>query len=207
MLPRLQPYLTLAEKLGAFHAHLLDGGIQKVTVEYRGKVSELPTPPLTVAALKGLLSPFLENTVNYVNAPVIAQERGIEVREIKDRDAGDYISLIILTVQTDQKVSSATGALFSRRDPRIIDLDGFPLEVVPEGYMLVLSNRDKPGVVGNMGTLLGEHGINIARMQFGRDVPGGKVISVVGIDSAVSPDVLEKIRRFPNVLWVKQIKL
>jgi D-3-phosphoglycerate dehydrogenase len=154
-----------------------------------------------------LLAPFLENTVNDVNAPVIAEERGIEVREIKNRDAGDYISLITVTVQTDRKSSCAKGALFSRRDPRIIELDGFPMEVVPEGYMLVFSNKDQPGVVGNMGTLLGEHRINISRMQFGRDVPGGKVISVIGIDSPAPADVLEKIRQLPNVLWVKQIRL
>ncbi|MBI4716073.1 MAG: phosphoglycerate dehydrogenase, partial [Nitrospirae bacterium] len=146
MLPRLQPYLTLAEKLGSFQAHLCEGGIRKVTVEYRGKVSELPIAPLTVATLKGLLTPFLEDTVNYVNASLVAGERGIEVREVKNKDAGDYVSLILLTVQTDQKTSSSTGALFSRTDHRIIELDGFPLEVVPEGYMLVLSNQDKPGV-------------------------------------------------------------
>lgn len=215
VLPRLQPYIALAEKLGAFQASICEGGINKVSIEYRGKVAELSVAPLTIAALKGLLTPILEDTVNYINAPAIAQERGIEVDESKNRDAGDYISLITITVQTSSqtsgqtsgKINRAKGALFSRRDPRIIELNGYPLEVVPEGYMLVLSNIDKPGVVGNVGTLLGQHNINIARMHFGRDFPGGKVLSVISIDSPASPEILEKIRNLPNVLSVKQIKL
>jgi len=206
-LPKLQPYISLAEKLGAFQSSICEGGIKKVSIEYRGKVAELNVAPLTIAVLKGLLTPILEDTVNYVNAPIIAQDRGIEIDESKNKDAGDYISLITLTVQSSGGTNKAKGALFSRRDPRIIELNNYPLEVVPEGYMIVLSNVDKPGVVGNIGTLLGQHNINIARMQFGRDVPGGTVVSVINIDSPASPDILEKIRNLPNVLSVKQIKL
>lgn len=207
VLPKLQPYITLAEKLGAFQSSICEGGINRVSIEYRGKVAELSVAPLTIAAIKGLLTPILEDSVNYVNAPSIAQERGIDVGESKNRDAGDYISLITMTVQTSTGLNTAKGALFSRKDPRIIELNGYPLEVVPEGYMLVLSNIDKPGVVGNMGTLLGQHNINIARMQFGRDVPGGKVVSVISIDSPASPELLDKIKKLPNVLSVKQIRL
>lgn len=207
ILPRLQPYITLSEKLGAFQASICEGGINRVSIEYRGKVAELSVAPLTIAAIKGLLTPILEDSVNYVNAPSIAQERGIEVGESKNRDAGDYISLITMKVQTSTGLNTAKGALFSRKDPRIIELNGYPLEVVPEGYMLVLSNTDKPGVVGNIGTLLGQHNINIARMQFGRDVPGGKVVSVISIDSPASPELLDKIKKLPNVLSVKQIRL
>lgn len=207
VLPRLQPYITLAEKLGAFQASICEGGIEKVSIEYRGKVAELNTAPLTIAAVKGLLTPILEDTVNFVNATSIAQERGITIEESINKDAGDYISLITMTVSTNTGTNSAKGALFSRRDPRIIELNGFPLEVVPEGYMLVLTNVDKPGVVGNTGTLLGQHNINIARMQFGRDVPGGKVVSVISIDTPASDELLDNIRKLPNVLSVKQIKL
>lgn len=207
VLPKLQPYISLAEKLGAFQSSICEGGIKKVSIEYRGKVAELNVAPLTIAVLKGLLTPILEDTVNYVNAPIIAQDRGIEIDESKNKDAGDYISLITLVVQSSGGTNKAKGALFSRRDPRIIELNNYPLEVVPEGYMIVLSNVDKPGVVGNMGTLLGQHNINIARMQFGRDVPGGKVVSVISIDSPASPELLDKIRSLPNVLSVKQIKL
>lgn len=207
VLPKLQPYISLAEKLGAFQASISDGAIEKVSIEYRGKVAELSAAPLTIAALKGLLSPILEDSVNYVNAPIIAQERGIGVEESKNRDAGDYISLITIKVQTSTGTNEAKGALFSRRDPRIIEINGYPLEVVPEGYMIILSNVDKPGVVGNIGTILSKHNINIARMQFGRDVPGGKVLSVISIDSPASPELMEQMKKLPNVLSVKQIKL
>ena len=207
ILPRLKPYIALAEKLGAFQARICEGGIKKVDLEYRGKVAELNVAPLTIAALKGLLTPILQDTVNYVNAPIIAQERGIDVNESKNRDAGDYISLITMTVETDKGSNRAKGALFSRRDPRIIELNGYPLEVVPEGYMLVLYNIDKPGVVGNIGTILGQHNINIARMHFGRDVPGGKVLSIISIDSPAPPEVIKEISRLPNVLSVRQISL
>ncbi len=207
VLRRLQPYITLAEKLAAFQASISEGGIEKVAIEYRGKVAELSVASLTIAALKGLLTPILEDSVNYVNAPSIAQERGITIEESKNKDAGDYISLITMTVTTNSGSNTAKGALFSRHDPRIIELNGIPLEVVPEGYMLVLTNVDKPGVVGNTGTLLGQHDINIARMQFGRDVPGGKVVSVISIDTPASEELLDKIRKLPNVLSVKQIKL
>lgn len=207
VLPRLQPYITLSEKLGAFQASICEGGIEKVSIEYRGKVAELNIAPLTIAAVKGLLTPILEDTVNFVNATSIAQERGITIEESINKDAGDYISLITITVTTNTGTNTAKGALFSRRDPRIIELNGFPLEVVPEGYMLVLTNVDKPGVVGNTGTLLGQHNINIARMQFGRDIPGGKVVSVISIDTPASDELLDNIRKLPNVLSVKQIKL
>ncbi|MCC6543421.1 MAG: phosphoglycerate dehydrogenase [Nitrospirae bacterium] len=207
VLPKLQPYIALAEKLGAFQASISEGAIEKVSIEYRGKVAELSTAPLTIAALKGLLTPILEDSVNYVNAPIIAQERGIGVEESKNRDAGDYISLITIKVKTNTGLNEARGALFSRRDPRIIEINGYPLEVVPEGYMIVLSNVDKPGVVGNIGSILGQQNINIARMQFGRDVPGGKVLSVISIDSPVSPELLAQMQKLPNVLSVKQIKL
>lgn len=207
VLSRLQPYITLSEKLGAFQASICEGGIDKISIEYRGKVAELNIAPLTIAAVKGLLTPILEDTVNFVNATSIAQERGITIEESINKDAGDYISLITMTVSTNTGTNSAKGALFSRRDPRIIELNGFPLEVVPEGYMLVLTNVDKPGVVGNTGTLLGQHNINIARMQFGRDIPGGKVVSVISIDTPASDELLDNIRKLPNVLSVKQIKL
>ncbi len=207
VLPKLQPYISLAEKLGAFQSSVCEGAIEKVNIEYRGRVADLSVAPLTIAALKGLLSPILEDSVNYVNAPSIAQERGIGVEESKNRDAGDYISLITIKVQTNAGSNEAKGALFSRRDPRIIEINGYPLEVVPEGYMIVLSNVDKPGVVGNVGMILGQHNINIARMQFGRDVPGGRVLSVISIDSPASPELLEQMKKLPNVLSVKQIRL
>ncbi len=207
VLPRLQPYITLGERLGGFLSQTLEGGINGVTVEYRGEVAELVLAPITAAVLKGILTPILEETVNFVNAPLIAKERGIEVKEITTGDAGDYHSMLVVRVKVDSKENMAAGVLYGKKDPRIIKIDEFTVEVVPEGEMLVVLNVDKPGVIGNIGTLLGKNNINIARMQFGRERSGGNAISVVSVDATVSKEILGEIKKLPNVLSVKQIHL
>ncbi|HXN05920.1 MAG TPA: phosphoglycerate dehydrogenase [Nitrospiria bacterium] len=207
LLPEVQLYLTLAEKLGSLQSQLYEGGLQKVEIEYRGRVSELSTAQITIAVLKGLLSPILENSVNYVNAPIIAKERGISVHESKTSDAGDFSSMIVVRVHTAQASGYVAGALYSHKDPRIVEIDGFTLEVVPEGCLLLISNNDKPGVVGNLGTLLGDHGINIARLQLSREKINGKAISVISVDTPVPAPVVAKIKKLPNILSVKQIVL
>ncbi len=204
--PLLTPYLTLAERMGSFGSQLFESGVSEITIEYRGKAAELNTAPITIAALKGFLSPILEETVNYVNAPYIAKERGIEVREMKSADSGDYQSMICLRLK-GPKENYLCGTLFSRKDPRIIRVDGYPVEISPEGTMLFLSNKDKPGVIGSIGSVLGKEGINIARMFFGRESEGGMAISVVSVDSPLSPALLEEVKRLPNILSVKQVQL
>ncbi len=203
----LQPYITLSEKIGSFASQIFDGGITEITLEYRGDASELNISPVTIAALKGLLTPILEETVNFVNAPFIAKERGIEVKETKSTDAGDYQSAITMRIKSPKKSLSVTGTLFSRRDPRIVKIDDFTVEIVPEGSMLFMYNNDKPGVIGNIGMLLGKNNINIARMHFGREKAGGRAISVVNIDSPVSEKILEEIKNLPHILDVKVINL
>ncbi|MBI3605522.1 MAG: phosphoglycerate dehydrogenase [Nitrospirae bacterium] len=207
LLPEVQLYLTLAEKLGSLQSQLYEGGLQKVEIEYRGRVSELSTAQITIAVLKGLLSPILENSVNYVNAPIIAKERGISVHETKTSDAADFSSMIVVRVYTSQTSGHVAGALYSQKDPRIVEIDGFSLEVVPEGCMLLIANNDKPGVIGNLGTLLGDHNVNIARMQLSREKIAGKAISVISVDTPVSPQILAQMKKLPNILSVKQIVL
>lgn len=207
LLPKLQPYLVLAEKMGAFVAQLYEGALQQVTIEYRGEVAELNTPPLTIAALRGLLNPILENNVNYVNAPVVAKERGIEVREVRSDDAGNFTSQLVLKIKTDRGVQQVAGTLYKKSEPRIVNVNGVPLEVTPSGSMLVLVNNDQPGVIGTIGTLLGDSHINIARMELGREAPNGRAISVIGIDAPVSSSLLEQLRRLPQILSAKQIRL
>ena len=204
---RLQPYINLSEKLGLFSAQIFEGGVTEITIEYRGEASEINTAPVKIAAIKGFLSPILEETVNFVNAPLIAKERGIEVKETKSADAGDYQSMIALRIKAKDKESYVTGTLFSRKDPRIVSVDGFKIEIVPEGELLFIHNNDKPGVIGNIGTLLSKNNINIARMQFGREAPGGRAISVVTIDSPATPGIIEEIKSLPNVLFLKRITL
>ena len=207
LLPKIQPYLVLAERLGAFLSQSHEGGLEQLTIEYRGEVAGLTTAPVTVAALKGLFTPILEEPVNYVNAPIVAKERGIEIKEIKSAEAGEFTSLVILTVKAGPKKAVVAGTLYNRRDPRIVEIDGLSLEVVPEGYMLMMINDDKPGVIGNIGRLLGDNQVNISRMQLGRERAGGKAISVVGIDSPATPELLGKLKKLPHVLSAKLIKL
>lgn len=206
-IPRLQPYINLAEKLGGFASQIFEGGVTEITVEYHGDASTVNTAPVTIAAIKGFLNPILIETVNFVNAPVIAKERGIEVREIKSSDAGDYYSMIALKIKSKEKERYVAGTLFSKRDPRVILIDNFKVEIVPEGELLLIYNNDKPGVIGNIGGLLGRSNINIARMHFGRESAGGMAISVVSIDASPTPEILEEIKKLPNILSVRRISL
>ncbi len=206
-LPTLSPYINLAERMGLFIGQLAEGGLTQVTVEYSGEAANLKQDPITLAALKGLLTPTLQETVNYVNAPLIAKDRGIDVKVSKSSGTTEYTSLVTIRIKAGGRDLSATGTLNSRKEPRIIQVDNFPMETVPEGTMLVLMNNDKPGVIGGIGTILGQNGINIARMQFGREQQGGLAMSVVSIDSAVSDDLMAKIKQLPNVLSVKLLKI
>jgi D-3-phosphoglycerate dehydrogenase len=205
--PRLQPYISLAEKLGEFAAQIFEGGVTEITIEYQGDAAGINTAPVTIAALKGFLTPILEETVNFVNAPVITKERGIEVKEIRSTDQSDYQSLVALRLRARDKTSYFAGTLFSRKDPRIVVIDDFKVEIMPEGELLFMYNNDRPGVIGDIGTLLGRNNINIARMHFGRATPGGTAISVVSIDTHASPKIINEIKKLPNILLVKQISL
>ena len=204
---RLKPYLTLAEKLGSFASQVFEGGVTEITVEYRGEASQLNTAPVNIALLKGFLTPILEETVNFVNAPVITKERGIEVKEMKSPDGGDYQSMIILRVKADRKEHRLSGTLLGRTDPRIVRIDDFAVEIVPEGTMLFMYNNDRPGVIGNIGSYLGKCNINIARMHFGRESQGGMAISVVSIDSPLSESQLEDLKKMPNILSLRVVEL
>ncbi|MHB8883359.1 MAG: phosphoglycerate dehydrogenase [Thermodesulfovibrionales bacterium] len=205
--PRLQPYITLAEKLGSFSSQIFEGGATEIIVEYHGDAAAVNTAPVTIAAIKGYLAPILLETVNFVNAPYIAKERGIELKEVKSSETGDYYSMIALRIKYKGKESYVAGTLFSKKDPRIILIDGFKVEIVPDGVLLLIYNNDKPGVIGNIGSLMGKNNINIARMHFGRESAGGIAISVVSVDSTPSAEVMEEIRKLPNILSVRQICL
>lgn len=207
LLPRLQPYLTLAEKLGRLQAQVYEGGLERVTVEYNGDVAGLTVVPLTIAVLKGLFTPILEDAVNFVNAPVIAKERGIEVKEVKSSDAGDFTSVIRVRVEAGKKGHGVAGTLFNRKDPRVIEIDSFQVEVVPEGHMILILNVDRPGVIGAVGQVLGEHNINIARMQCSREERGGHALLIIGLDAPLPAGVLDTLRRGNNILSVKLVDL
>ncbi|GIX47898.1 MAG: D-3-phosphoglycerate dehydrogenase [Candidatus Tectimicrobiota bacterium] len=203
----LQPYMTLAEKLGAFRMQLLEGGLTEITVSYSGTVTAYDTKPLTIAVLRGILGHFLGPQVNYVNAPLLAKERGIRVVERQLHDSEDYASLVEVEIVTERQRGSVAGTLFGKSDPRIVRIDHFPIEAIPSGHMLVFSNRDLPGVIGRIGTILGNAQINIAGFHLGRLAPGGLAVCVVNVDSPIPAEVLAAIRALPNLVYAKTVTL
>lgn len=207
ILPLIKPYLRLAEKLGSFLAQISNYAIEEVLIEYHGEVIEYGTKPLTISVLKGLLTPFVGETVNFVNAPVMAKERGIRVVESIRGQAEDFTSLIALTVKSKMEENYIAGTLFGKKELRIVKLNDFFIEAIPEGYILLVNNYDRPGVIGNIGTALGSRNINIATMQFGRDRMGGRAISLLHLDSPLPPGMLGEILRLPNIISVRQIQL
>ena len=203
LLPRLQPYLSLAEQLGRLETQLCEGGLERVTVEYSGDVTTLSIAPLTIAVLKGLLTPIMESPVNYVNAPIVAKERGIEVKEVKSTDAGDFTSLIRVRVEAGKQSRLVAGTLYHKKEPRVVEIDQFKVEVVPEGHMLFIHNIDRPGVIGMVGKVLGDNNINIVRMQCALEKRGGNALLIIGSDQAFPAHVLNTIQSSKDIVSVK----
>jgi D-3-phosphoglycerate dehydrogenase len=207
ILPFLRPYLRLGEKLGSFLAQISNYAIEEVRIEYHGEVLEYGTQPITISVLKGLLTPFVGETVNFVNAQVMAKERGIRITESTSTKAEDFASLIAITALSKMEQNYIAGTLFGRKELRIVKLNDFFIEAIPEGYILLVNNYDKPGVIGNIGTTLGSRNINIATMQFGRDRMGGNAISLLHLDTSLPTGVMGEILRLPNIISVRQIQL
>lgn len=207
LLSTLKPYLTLGEKLGSLPVQMLGKIPKEVQIEYAGEVTQYDVAPLTLAVLKGILTPAMESSVNYVNAPMVARERGIKVVESKSSRASDFASSITVKVKTKDKEIEVGGAIFGSNNPRIVKINNFYLEAVPEGHILILHNRDVPGVVGAVGTLLGEKGINIAGIELGREKVGGEAISLIHVDDAIPKESLDTLRSLPNIITAEMVKL
>jgi D-3-phosphoglycerate dehydrogenase len=207
ILPFLRPYLRLGEKLGSFLGQISNYAIDEVLIEYQGEIVEYGTKPITISVIKGLLTPFVGETVNFVNAPIMAKERGIRITESTSARGEDFASLIALTARSKMEQNYIAGTLFGRRELRIVKLNNFFIEALPEGYILLVNNYDKPGVIGNIGNALGIRNINIATMQFGRDRMGGNAISLLHLDAPLPPGMLGDILRLPNIISVRQIQL
>jgi D-3-phosphoglycerate dehydrogenase len=201
------PHLNLGEKLGLLAAQIIGEAPTEITVGLAGEAAKLRPEPVTAAVLKGLLSKFLDEQLNYVNAPFIARERGISVTETRSREAADYVNVLTVAVRTRSTTHTVAGAVIGNRGLRLIAIDGFRVEAVPQGYFLMLHNRDIPGVVGTVGTLLGQAGINIGGLELGRDRVGGTAISLVEIDQPVPVEVLERLRTSPAITSAALIKL
>ncbi|RKY02512.1 phosphoglycerate dehydrogenase [Candidatus Poribacteria bacterium] len=207
LLKLLGPYINLAEKIGLLHGQLLEGRVSEVTINYAGELFKENTAPLTVAVEKGLLTPALQEMVNFVNAPLLARERGIRVTEMRSGEHEDYVNLISVTVKTDSKTRTIAGTVYGKRDPRIVLIDRFHVNAVPSGHILIVQNDDRPGAIGTIGTILGRNGINIADMSVGRFKPGGKAVMVINLDSEAPEEVLREISSVPGIDYVKQVRL
>jgi len=203
----LQPYLTLCEKLGLFLVQVAGGRINEVQLEYYGEMADWDLSPLKHNFLKGLLSPSLGAGVNYINAPVLARERGIRFSEIKSTTSAEFTNLITATADLSSGKVSVSGTLFGKKELRLVKIDGYLVDAVPEGFLLFCRNEDKSGIIGKMGTVLGASQINIAGMTLGRKEKGGPALTILNVDAPVPEEVLTKIKNIPEVNSVSLIKL
>ena len=202
--PRLRPYFTLARELGSFAGQLTQTALKAVHIEFQGHVAGLNTRPLTAIVLEGLLRPLIDN-VNMINAPVVAKERGIEVRETRDEGTGNYQTMIRVTVTTETQSRDVAGTLFADSRPRIVQVKGINLEAELAPHMLYITNDDKPGLIGALGTLLGDSGVNVATFHLGRARPGGDAIALIGVDQAIDDGVLTAVRALPHVAQARAL--
>ncbi|MEZ4484380.1 MAG: ACT domain-containing protein [Syntrophotaleaceae bacterium] len=206
-LNELRPYVELAERLGKFQALRGIKGLHKITIEYSGSVTEHPSRPLTNALLKGLLEPIVGPMVNHVNAPHLARERGIQVVEKRCDTSQEFANLIRLTVSGGNGDSSVGGAVFGGDDYRIVRVDDHHVEAVLSGHILIMHNEDRPGVIGCIGQVFGEAGINIAMMGLSRRKINGRAISLITVDSKIPEGALQKLRANPHIISAVQVNL
>ena len=203
--PKLRPYMALAERLGALVGQLAHGGLTAISVEVEGAAAMLNPKPITSAVLAGLMRVH-SDTVNMVNAPFLARERGMDVREVRREREGDYHTLVRVTVATEGGERSVAGTLFGNAAPRLVELFGIKVEADLVGDMLYIVNEDAPGFIGRLGSALGTAGVNIGTFHLGRRDAGGEAVLLLSIDTPVPPAVLETILKLPGVRRVTALK-
>ncbi|PKP92035.1 MAG: phosphoglycerate dehydrogenase [Alphaproteobacteria bacterium HGW-Alphaproteobacteria-16] len=203
--PRVKPYMELAERLGSLVGQLAHGSIGRVSIHSEGAAAEVNQKPIVSAVLSGFLRVH-SDTVNMVNAPFLAKERGIEVREIKTEKEGDYHTLVRVSVRTDAGERSVAGTLFGNKAPRLVELFGIKVEADLAGHMLYVVNEDAPGFIGRLGGALGEAGVNIGTFHLGRRESGGEAIVLLSVDEAVTPELVAQVRALPGVKTAMALK-
>lgn len=196
----VKPFLPLMKLLGEFYIQVFGGQIEEIELEYGGAVADFPVAPLTTSCLTGLLSHILGEKVNFVNAPVIARGRGIKVKETTSHNVENFTNLVTLTVKSGSSTNTLSGTIFNKTDIRIMRIGDYRIEVIPSPYMAVFTYIDQPGVIGRVGTFLGENGINIAGMQVGRRAIGGEAVMVLQVDEPIGPDLLKEVEKLDGIL-------
>lgn len=207
LLEQLRPYLSLAEKVGSLQTQLAEDAIQRVEVEIKGEELADQIKAITVAILKGLLEPVLHEGVNYINAPHLARQRGIVVSQTSGLPTPDYPNLISCRVIWTGGSRTIAATLFHDKEPRLVQIDEYHFDMRPEGQILVMGNHDRPGFIGRVGTVLGEHGINIAAWRYGRTHPYGMALSFIRVDSDVPDEVVNILASYEPVIWIKEVHL
>lgn len=202
---KLLPYINLMEKLGSFQGQFVDGGVKELNIEYIGEFESINTYILTASYIKNFLSCFVDIDLNLVNSPVIARERGIKITETKVSNGREYKEAVAIKVITDKETNTILGTIFAEKNLRIVEINGIYSDIEPDGFVLAISNVDKPGIIGKVGTLLAENKINIGKMFVARDKQGGTAMTFVNVDSEISTDVLGKISKIEGITRVKFI--
>lgn len=206
VLEKVGPYLKLAEQMGTLQAQLIQGAPTEVAVEYYGDFKGIDLSPVTTALLKGLLTPMVKEVVNFVNAHVLANQRGIKVSESTIANHDEYTYLITVKVVTTEGESVVWGTIFGKKDTRIVRINTFRLELIPLGHMALIHNLDVPGSIGEIGTTLGKHHINIGRMQVGQETGGDRNIIFLCTDTSIPPEVVQELRSLRTVKTVTPLE-
>jgi D-3-phosphoglycerate dehydrogenase len=203
--PRLKPYMALAEKLGSLIGQLAHGALSAISIETEGAAAELNQKPITGAVLAGLMRVH-SDTVNMVNAPFLAKERGLDVREVRHEREGVYHTLVRVTVSTQAGDRSVAGTLFGDAAPRLVELFGIKVEADLAGHMLYIVNEDAPGFIGRLGTTLGAAGVNIGTFHLGRRSAGGEAVLLLSVDEPVTSELITQVRALPGVKTAMALK-
>ncbi|VAX23829.1 D-3-phosphoglycerate dehydrogenase [hydrothermal vent metagenome] len=203
----IKPYLALGEKMGSFLAQAVEGGVKEVNITYMGDLADIDQRSITQSIVKGVLEVFAGEAVNFINAPFLAESRGIVVSSGTSSVKRNFSSLLGLKIVTDTGEMYIEGAVFMGGEPRLVKLGDYLVETQLKGNMLVFTNNDKPGVIGNIGTYLGREGVNIASFELSREKKGGVAMSIVSIDSALSSDQIKRMKKIENVVEVNLVRL
>jgi D-3-phosphoglycerate dehydrogenase len=203
--PRLKPYMALAEKLGKLVGQVIGNDVRAIAIEVEGAAAQLNSKPITGAVLAGLMGTYSQ-TVNMVNAPFLAKQRGLDVREIRHDREGDYHTLVAVTATTSSGERRVAGTLFGNSGPRLVEMFGVEVEAELAGQMIYIVNTDAPGFIGKLGTALGEAGLNIATFNLGRRKAGGEAVALVAIDGDVPSEVVRKLCALEGVREVVPLR-
>jgi D-3-phosphoglycerate dehydrogenase len=207
LLEKIGPLLTLADRMGCLLAQLASGPVKEVVIEYAGDFQNLDLSPVTTAVLKGLLTPMIKDDVNFVNAEVLAKERGIKVTAATIPETDEYINLITVRAYYDGDKSKVAGTIFGQKDPRVVNINNFRLELHPHGRFILIHNHDRPGAIGSIGSLLGDHKINISRMRVGQEQGGDKTMIFLRTDDPIPDEVMKELEDLPLNISVRAFEL